>query len=207
VADRQASKDQKISNKKSNGIPITVRQLEAIVRLSESIAKVHLSSIVEPSHVEEAHRIFKISTLNAAASGIGTASEAPVELASTIKKIEEAIKRRVAVGQKITYPKLQSEMVQRFDNAKAIEHVSYFPTNCLGDHRHGEEGRILPLRTEEGVRKKEMINNISFNCSLELLIILSAREHTMTEGCKPQAPLPPFWFSSLEAENCEELLP
>lgn len=41
VTDRQASKEQQIS-KKTNGIPITVRQLEAIIRLSEAIAKMHL---------------------------------------------------------------------------------------------------------------------------------------------------------------------
>jgi DNA replicative helicase MCM subunit Mcm2 (Cdc46/Mcm family) len=41
VGDRMASKEQNIS-KKTNGIPITVRQLEAIIRLSESIAKMHL---------------------------------------------------------------------------------------------------------------------------------------------------------------------
>lgn len=45
VSDRQASKQQQIS-KKTNGIPITVRQLEAIIRLSESIAKMHLQPIV-----------------------------------------------------------------------------------------------------------------------------------------------------------------
>merc|ERR1712166_367581 len=41
VTDRQNSKDQK-KDKKTNGIPITVRQLEAIIRLSESIARMHL---------------------------------------------------------------------------------------------------------------------------------------------------------------------
>lgn len=45
VSDRSQSKDQKIS-KKSTGIPITVRQLEAIIRLSESIARIHLQSVV-----------------------------------------------------------------------------------------------------------------------------------------------------------------
>lgn len=69
VGDRQASKEQAVG-KKTNGIPITVRQLEAIIRLSESIAKMHLQPIVLPQHVEEAHRLFRISTLNAAASGM-----------------------------------------------------------------------------------------------------------------------------------------
>jgi hypothetical protein len=51
--------------------------------------------------------------------------EAPAELMSMIRKIEEAIKRRVAIGTKISYPKLHQEMMQRYENAKAIDHVSY----------------------------------------------------------------------------------
>ena len=46
VTDRMNSKDQKIS-KKSTGIPITVRQLEAIIRLSEAIARIHLQTQVK----------------------------------------------------------------------------------------------------------------------------------------------------------------
>jgi len=67
VTDRAASKDQRLG-KKTNGIPITVRQLEAIIRISEAIAKIHLDSLVQIKHVEEAHRLFRISTLNAANS-------------------------------------------------------------------------------------------------------------------------------------------
>jgi len=33
-----------------------------------------------------------------------------------VKKIEEAVKRRVAIGVKIPYAKLQQEMLMRFDN-------------------------------------------------------------------------------------------
>lgn len=122
VGDRMASKEQNIS-KKTNGIPITVRQLEAIIRLSESIAKMHLQPIVLPQHVEEGHRLFRISTLNAAASGMSnaTAKEVPGELKNLVQKVEEAIKRRVAIGTRIAYPKLQQEMLNRFDNARAID--------------------------------------------------------------------------------------
>ena len=106
VNDRKNSKEQKIS-KKSSGIPITVRQLEAIIRLSEAIARIHLQPIVKIQHCEEAHRLFKISTLNAAQSGMTSNKiESPVELLPLIRKIEEAIKRRVAIGTKISYPKL-----------------------------------------------------------------------------------------------------
>jgi hypothetical protein len=34
----------------------------------------HLQSVVQIKHVEEAHRIFKISTMNAAASGMNNAT-------------------------------------------------------------------------------------------------------------------------------------
>lgn len=123
VQDRMNNKDQKIS-KKSTGIPITVRQLEAIIRLSEAIARIHLQTQVKVQHVEEAHRIFRVSTLNAAQSGMAAKSiEAPIELMSMIRKIEEAIKRRVAIGTKISYPKLHQEMMQRYENAKAIDHA------------------------------------------------------------------------------------
>lgn len=49
--------------------------------------------------------------------------ETPVELMPIIRKIEEAIKRRVAIGTKISYPKLQQEMMQRFENARAIDYA------------------------------------------------------------------------------------
>ena len=111
--------------KKNTGIPITVRQLEAIIRLSEAIAKIHLQPVVKSQHVEEAHRLFKVSTLHAAQSGMNSQNiETPVELMPLIRKVEEAIKRRVAIGTKIPYPKLHAEMMARFENAKAIDYVS-----------------------------------------------------------------------------------
>ena len=107
VTDRAQSKEQKIS-KKSTGIPITVRQLEAIIRISEAVAKIHLDPVVKVKYVEEAHRIFKISTLNAAQSGMGQGStqQTPTELQDLIKKVEEAIRRRVPIGTKISHQKL-----------------------------------------------------------------------------------------------------
>lgn len=72
--------------------------------------------------------MFKVSTLHAAQSGMAAKSiETPVELIPIIRKIEEAIKRRVAIGTKISYPKLHQEMMQRFENAKAIDYVIIIP--------------------------------------------------------------------------------
>ena len=47
---------------------ISVRQLEAIVRISESIAKSTLSPRVAGQHVDYAIRLFKNSTMNALTS-------------------------------------------------------------------------------------------------------------------------------------------
>lgn len=67
----------------------------------------HLRNVVKDQDVEEAHRIFRISTLNAASSGLSaTQQETPVELQNIVRKVEDAIKRRVAIGQRIGYPKL-----------------------------------------------------------------------------------------------------
>jgi len=52
--------------------------------------------------------------------------ETPQEMMPMVRQIEEAIKRRVAIGTKISYPKLQQEMNLRFDNIKAIDYVSVF---------------------------------------------------------------------------------
>ncbi len=45
------------------------RQLEAVIRISESLAKMQLQSFVTEQHVEEALRLFRVSTLEAAMSG------------------------------------------------------------------------------------------------------------------------------------------
>lgn len=122
VKDREKMVENKKSKKK--GIPVTVRQLEAIIRLSEAIAKISLSQIVTVNHVEEAHRLFQKSTLNAASNGFNMSNDIPPELVPIIMRIEEAVRRRLAIGSKISYPKLIEELNLRYTSGKAIEHVS-----------------------------------------------------------------------------------
>lgn len=80
-------------------IPITVRQLEAIVRISESLAKMELLEQVEVSHVEEALRLFTVSSLDAAnrerGVGIQTFSEDQLK---ELHRAEEIIRRRIQIG-------------------------------------------------------------------------------------------------------------
>jgi DNA replication licensing factor MCM5 len=55
-------------------VPITVRQLEAIIRLAESLARMSLVSEASEDHVREAIRLFKHSTMDAVKSGAQTKS-------------------------------------------------------------------------------------------------------------------------------------
>jgi DNA replication licensing factor MCM5 len=66
-------------------IPITVRQLEAIVRISESLAKMTLLPVAQKRHVDEAIRLFKVSTLEAATSAGGATEVMTPELAAEVR--------------------------------------------------------------------------------------------------------------------------
>merc|ERR1739838_687394 len=66
VSIRKAMKEERERSGKSSSVPITVRQLEAIIRISESLAKMELRDEVDIGHVEEALRLFTVSTLDSA---------------------------------------------------------------------------------------------------------------------------------------------
>ena len=46
-------------------VPITVRQLEALIRISESLSKMRLEDEVQSEDIAEALRLFKVSTMAA----------------------------------------------------------------------------------------------------------------------------------------------
>lgn len=61
VALRKQIQQVERDNNERSSIPLTVRQLEAIIRISESLAKLTLSSQVAEAHVDEAMRLFTTS--------------------------------------------------------------------------------------------------------------------------------------------------
>lgn len=83
-----------------NTVPITVRQLEAIVRISESLAKMTLDSVVTEAHVTEAIRLFKVATLDSATTGVIQSPEGALsfEMRQEVQRVEAALKRRLAIG-------------------------------------------------------------------------------------------------------------
>ena len=119
IEDRKKYNENK--TKKGNDIPVTVRQLEAIIRLSEAIAKMSLSNVVTRKDVDEAHRLFQISTMSAASSRTNSVLDISGEEMKDVIKIEEAIKRRLSIGQRIQYSKLVEELVTRFTTKKLVD--------------------------------------------------------------------------------------
>lgn len=93
-----------------SSIPITIRQLEAIVRISESLAKMTLSPRAEMEHVEEALRLFRVSTMQAVYSGHSLEGMSKPELLKEVSQVERIIKGRLPHGATISYKQLLQEL-------------------------------------------------------------------------------------------------
>ncbi|KAF5657884.1 minichromosome maintenance 5 (cell division control 46) [Fusarium heterosporum] len=92
-----------------SSIPITVRQLEAIVRITESLAKLTLSPIATEAHVDEAIRLFLCSTMDAVNQGSNQGSR---ELNDEVNRLETELKRRLPIGWSTSLSTLKKEMVE-----------------------------------------------------------------------------------------------
>jgi len=66
----QARRAARAAESEEPPLPITVRQLEALVRISESLARMELSGEATPEHVAVAFELFKQSTMNAMNAGL-----------------------------------------------------------------------------------------------------------------------------------------
>lgn len=93
-----------------SSIPITVRQLEAITRITESLAKLTMSPQATEAHVDEAMRLFLCSTMDAVNQGTNQGSR---ELNEEVTKLEAELKRRLAVGWGTSLASLKREMCEQ----------------------------------------------------------------------------------------------
>ncbi|KAJ6627288.1 MCM-domain-containing protein [Mycena sp. CBHHK59/15] len=112
-------------NDERSSIPITVRQLEAIIRISESLAKMTLSTVVQNHHVEEAIRLFKFSTMDAVSAGSADGLSRG-ELNEEMVRIERELRRRLPVGWSTSYQSLVREFVtQQGYSSHALERTLF----------------------------------------------------------------------------------
>lgn len=114
-----------------SGVPITVRQLEALVRLAESQARMRLDPEANVADVEEAIRLFRVSTFSAAsaspndAAGSATIVPNPTLMGSSVNlddvlRSEEFLRRRMTRGATLNTRKLLEEGVTQGFQHEAV---------------------------------------------------------------------------------------
>lgn len=113
---------EKQKTEKGQAIPLTVRQLEAIVRISESLAKMELATEANATHVKEALRLFKVSTFSAATSGGGEAVNS-AEFQTMVRNAEKFLETRVSLGSTVSKAQLLKEMTSSQHNI-GLAHAS-----------------------------------------------------------------------------------
>merc|ERR1719261_2289774 len=96
-------------------VPVTVRQLEALVRIAESLAKMRLEATVQSRDVHEALRLFKVSTMAAASAAPPTVGD---EERLQIQNAEQFLKQRVPVG-------TDAKMLLVLDEGVALGHADF----------------------------------------------------------------------------------
>ncbi|CAH7669033.1 minichromosome maintenance protein 5 [Phakopsora pachyrhizi] len=133
---KQVQQVERDSNERSS-IPITIRQLEAIIRISESLAKLRLSPTVENRDVEESIRLFKFSTIESIRLGsdLIDGGRGGNDIREEIEKVEKEIRKRLPIGWTTSYNNLVKEFV-----------------NSQGFSSHGLERCLYILEKKEVIR-------------------------------------------------------
>jgi len=110
---------------KRMSIPITVRQLEAVVRISESIAKMRLSPFANDADINEALRLFNVSTMSAAMTGSLTGVEGftSAEDQEQLQRIEKQVRRRFVVGSQVSENAIIQDLVKQRYPEKSVYKV------------------------------------------------------------------------------------
>jgi len=127
---------------KRTTIPITVRQLEALVRLTESLAKMRMMPFATEEHVEEALRLFKTSTMDAASNnslGDSVGDSADLE---TMLSIEQNLKRRFPVGSRVSESRIVQEFTKQNYTETSVKKVLAIMLR-RGEVEHQMQRRVL----------------------------------------------------------------
>ncbi|XKL61934.1 hypothetical protein PGB90_001767 [Kerria lacca] len=139
---RSGTREEK--GEKKLAIPICVRQLEAVIRISESLAKMQLQPFVTQTHVDESLRLFYVSTLEAATCGNlagaeGFSSNEDMEL---LTRIEKQLKRRFPIGSQVSEFKIVQDFLKQKYPERAIYKVIYIMIR-RGELQHRLQRKIL----------------------------------------------------------------
>lgn len=123
-------------------VPVTVRQLEAMVRISESLAKMALQTSATEAHVRQALDLFRVSTMDAVRSGLMDVAVFTDEQRTEVHRVEEQVRRRVAIGAFVAERKLVDELV-RVGFAESLVRKALLFLQANGDFEYRRERRLV----------------------------------------------------------------
>jgi DNA replication licensing factor MCM5 len=126
-------------------IPITVRQLEALVRISESLAKIRLDAQVRIEDVTEALRLFRVSTMAANSVDQSMMDRSALIGNNNREEIERAqgfLRSRLAVGSMVNKQKLLEEANGQGYNIMVVSRVLSVMAQ-QGEILERNQGRLL----------------------------------------------------------------
>lgn len=141
---RNGTREHEQESVKKSSIPITVRQLEAIVRIAESLAKMQLQPFATEWHVDEALRLFQVSTLDAALSGDLSGAEgfSTQEEHEMLLRIEGQMKRRFAIGSQVSEHSIVQDFLKQKYPERAIYKVLHYMIR-RGEIQHRMQRKML----------------------------------------------------------------
>lgn len=138
-----------------SAIPITIRQLEALVRLSESLAKMRLEDEVQSRDIQEALRLFKVSTMaannadkggvdvaNASAGGGRNTFGSVLPSREEIMRTESFLRSRVAIGVVVNRHRIVEEAASQGYDATVVARVIAIMT-MRGELNERHQGRLF----------------------------------------------------------------
>jgi DNA replication licensing factor MCM5 len=126
-------------------IPITVRQLEALVRVAESLAKIRLDSKVRIEDVDEALRLFRVSTMAASAADQSMGEMSLLSGAGNREEIDRAqsfLRSRLSIGSMVNKQKIIEEACGQGYNAMVVARVVSVMA-MRGELLEKNQGRLL----------------------------------------------------------------
>ena len=144
VVMRASTREHEKDTEKRLSIPITVRQLEAVIRISESLAKMRLQPFATEIHVNEALRLFQVSTLDAAMSGslAGAEGFTSDEDHEMLSRIEKQLKRRFPIGNQVSEQNIVKDFVKQAYPERTIYKVIHTMIR-RGELQHRMQRKML----------------------------------------------------------------
>jgi len=91
-------------------VPITVRQLESLIRTSESLARMTLQETATEAHVTTALALFDVATMDAVKSGLTEGITFTREQIAEVDRVTKQIQRRIQVGGRVSERRLIGEL-------------------------------------------------------------------------------------------------